>query len=190
MVDETYIVSGLELNQFGNTKKAEVVGVLKQLLVEYPNVQASELLEYAETNLINTEGVVEWDYNVGGEVIHYYEDLEQVTQEPVEAVSDPAPGEYEQTSEEPVVEEELEPYVNNSVEEELTGDETDFEDTFIEEDTVAPYVEPTPELEPEPEVVEEPEILVEEDFFANQNPVISRQRKWRGLLKEAGKLDV
>lgn len=93
----------------------------------------------------------------------------------------------DEESEEPVYEE---PVYQESVE------ETVYEEPVLEEETEAEETfEDSPVYETEDEDIEEDEEELtdsynEEQLFANQNPtVISRQRKYRGLLAEAAKLD-
>lgn len=61
----------------------------------------------------------------------------------------------------------------------------DDDEDLVPED-VSLVEEPEPEPEPEPLVLEDPE--PEPDFFTSE-PTITRQKRYTGLLNEAGKLD-
>lgn len=121
----------------------------------------SEEVDYAEVEFLNGSELETYD------VYEDEEETEPVYEEPVlEEVG------TEETVEEPVYEE---PVLEEEAAEESLEEQYQDEDADLDED----------------EDAEENDGAYDEDqLFANQNPtVISRQRRYRGLLAEAAKLD-
>lgn len=208
MADKIFLITGFELAQHTTEKQLELVNLLTQAHESYPDADIASLLTYAKDWVATHDNTEEnWDY-AGDHTKSAYE--------PVATDFIPLPEEEnlvdleEEVNEIPVVEEEvveetpsyeldepvyeLEPPVYEPVYE--------LEPPVYEEEAVEEHAtyEPKP-LPPAPnfstetdEVDEEDEDEVgvvpeeEDDYFAN-SPVVSRQRKWRGLLSEAGKLD-
>ena len=120
-------------------------------------------LDYADVNFLNGEELETYDVytNENGE--------EEETEEPV--YEEPV---YEENVEETVYEE---PVLEEETAEETTEESPVYETAETEDEDAEEDDEPTDSYN-------------EEQLFANQNPtVISRQRRYRGLLAEAAKLD-
>jgi hypothetical protein len=201
MAEKIFLITDVELAEHTKEKQLELVAALQQIHAAYPDADGASLISYA-LQLASTQNAEteDWDYIKGAAFDPINNILPEVNEAEVEEWLHNEVVPVYETAVATEKEEEVN-FVAYDVEaEEATSEET------VDAPVQAHYEpQPLPPVPSETHVVEnvieddEDEVEVEEpvknedegqdeDYFANPTTV-SRQRKWRGLLSEAGKLD-
>jgi hypothetical protein len=196
MAEKIYLITGKELAKHSTEKRVELLSVLQEAHTAYPDADLPSLLQYAQQWVESQNHVEEnWDYNGSTSTV------EVVNEPAVELIEEPVVNDYTyeefniEPDVEPAIELEVEPIVEEEPVYEIPAyEEPAYEEVAVEETTEVFEPQPLPpvpsssEKTDETPVEESEETDEDEDYFANQT-VVSRQRKWRNLLSEAGKLD-
>jgi hypothetical protein len=210
MAEKIFLITDVELAEHTKEKQLELVAALQQIHAAYPDADGASLISYA-LQLASTQNAEteDWDYIKGAAFDPINNILPEVNEAEVEEwLHNEVVPVYENAITEDTVTEDEEQvdFVDYDVEaEETTSEET--VDAPVQEHYEPQPLPPVPSethvieniIEDDEEEADEDEVVVEEpakdedhnqdeDYFANPTTV-SRQRKWRGLLSEAGKLD-
>lgn len=208
MSTKIFLVTGEELAEHSQRSKDLIFEMFTVAHATYPELTVPQIIEYTQNWAASlSEAEEDWDY-VPGLLDSIAAQTAEESVEVVEVVAEDEEASYDEPVEviEVVAEDEEEPYeiiLDEEVDDDLEyapeflvdEEEPSTEAQTAEDENVATFnvggytVVQQVEDEEEPEEVEEEDNATADFFNPDAPAVISRQKRYKGLLSEAGKLD-